>query len=120
MPNVAAHRRQVLHNRKVRLLLHRAAQARGGCGSAVRDWVVTLLFYEALHAVEARLVPHYGSSADHKARNQRVAKTLPRIFAQYKDLYELSRRARYQCVPISDAELRQARMDLAAVLKATW
>ena len=86
----------------------------------VRDWVVTLLFYEALHAVEAKLVPLCGASPNHRVRNRRVAERLPSIFARYRDLYELSLDTRYKCVPVSAAILQQAREDLAAILKATW
>lgn len=121
MPSVAQHRRQLMHNRKVRLLLTRLAGNRTASPTFhVHDWIVTLLFYQAVHAVESYLVRHYRkSSGDHRERKQRVHSTLPAVYSHYKDLFDLSIEARYGCVQLTDAQLSQARKDLAAILKAT-
>ena len=62
------------------------------------DWSVTILFYAALHLVEATLAPHV-HSGNHTARfaNVRGDQRLRPIFFHYRELYNVSLRSRYDC-----------------------
>jgi hypothetical protein len=63
------------------------------------EWAVTLLFYAALHLVQAHFVQTATSVANipdnHKVRNERVRTTSQAIRKQYKSLYDLSIQSRY-------------------------
>ena len=60
------------------------------------DWKVTVLFYSALHRVNYWFATQTGKVPEnHAERNRRVRRELPRIFDDYRDLYVMSRRARY-------------------------
>jgi hypothetical protein len=60
-----------------------------------QGWVVTTLFYAALHEVNAFLVDHEGSApGDHCERNSRLAK-YGDVSDPYMRLYGWSRDARY-------------------------
>jgi hypothetical protein len=61
------------------------------------DWSVTILFYAALHLVEATLAPH-SYSVNHVARfaNIRSHQLLRPIFFHYRELYNVSLRSRYE------------------------
>jgi hypothetical protein len=66
------------------------------------EWSVTVLFYAALHLVEATLAPSV-HSPNHKTRNQTVQLD-PRfhpIHRHYRELYYRSLDARYDCVAFS-------------------
>jgi hypothetical protein len=66
------------------------------------EWSVTVLFYAALHLVEATLAPSI-HSPNHKARNQTVQLD-PRfypIYLHYRELYYRSLDARYECTPFN-------------------
>jgi hypothetical protein len=68
------------------------------------DWEVISLFYSALHYVDAFLVSVHGVPAgSHKHRNFFVGTTpdFNTIAIRYKDLYERSREARYDLVPMA-------------------
>ena len=61
------------------------------------EWAVTVLFYAALHLVEATLAPSVHST-NHKARNQTVQLD-PRfhpIYRHYRELYYRGLDARYE------------------------
>ena len=62
------------------------------------DWSVTVLFYAALHLVEATLAPHT-HSPNHKDRfaNIRRDPRLQPIHDDYRYLYDMSLRSRYNC-----------------------
>jgi hypothetical protein len=62
------------------------------------DWSVTVLFYVALHLVEATLAPQV-HSANHRDRfeNVKLDVRLQAIHAEYRHLYELGLRSRYDC-----------------------
>ena len=70
--------------------------------SADVDWAVTVLFYAALHLVEATLAPVV-HSPNHKIRNETVQldPRLRPIHHHYRDLYHRSLDARYDCVPFT-------------------
>ena len=65
------------------------------------DWIVTIAFYKALHAVDsylAKLGIHPKSHVTYrknKGRNEYVQNHLGKIYTRYYALYRASRRARY-------------------------
>lgn len=64
------------------------------------DWIVTIAFYKALHAVDSYLArkgihPTVHTSPQGVGRNQYVKKHLRIIYPQYNALYRASRKARY-------------------------
>jgi hypothetical protein len=63
------------------------------------DWSVTVLFYAALHLVEAALAPAV-HSPNHSARHQtvQVDPRFQQIYRHYRELYYRSLDARYDCV----------------------
>ncbi len=65
-------------------------------------WSVTVLFYAALHLVEATLAPSV-HSPNHNARNQTVQydSRFHPIYRHYRELYRRSLDARYECTPFN-------------------
>ena len=64
------------------------------------DWIVTLAFYKALHAVDSYLAtlgidPKAHTNKQNTGRNEYVQNHLGGIYPQYSALYWASRRARY-------------------------
>ena len=66
------------------------------------DWIVTLAFYKALHAVDSYLVKQGLDSAGHSKRNRHVQNYLQDISEEYNALYRASRRARYDAYTYRD------------------
>ena len=63
------------------------------------DWIVTLAFYKALHAVDSYLSTfniHPRGHKGRKGRNQRVKQYLQCIYADYMALHRASEKARYE------------------------
>lgn len=80
-------------------------------------WAVTLLFYAAVHYVEAffytfptqrRLPLHYDN---HMSRTPAVRARIPRVFKHYMRLLDESIDARYRCVAFTKAEVIELRDD---------
>lgn len=65
------------------------------------DWIVTVTFYTALHAVDALLVHDRVAVYNHASRNRTIASInrYDRIDRGYTPLYYLSRTARYVADP---------------------
>ena len=64
------------------------------------DWIVTIAFYKALHAVDSYFAKQGidgkgHNKKNHRIRNQQVQNHLGRIYTRYYALYRASRRARY-------------------------
>lgn len=75
------------------------------------DWVITILFYAALHLVEMELTKNNVHSEDHVKRNNAVA-TVSRfksIRSAYDVLYRESRKARYGCCSFNRDKVEQYR-----------
>lgn len=70
-----------------------------GLSSGVRiDWTITILFYAAVHYVQAYLVAQGKTYHMHKTRDSAVGrdpKTAP-IYPDYRELQHFSRQARYE------------------------
>ena len=75
------------------------------------DWEVTILFYSALHYVDALLDFTDGlHPTSHRARNELVIDRTD-IGLHYVRLYHRSLDARYNVVSIPSSELNRLRMD---------
>jgi hypothetical protein len=77
-----------------------------------RDWQINVIFYTALHAVDAALA-HLGVQvSDHSNRNEQVKTNLSfaAVRSQYMDLYRISRITRYD--PDPDSWLPERYLDV--------
>jgi hypothetical protein len=83
---------------------------------APNDWVITMIFYGALHAIDAYAIEMLGENPrTHRYRNWLVRSDpmLSGISTEYLRLGELSRTARYNPLPeFSPSIVRQAFDDL--------
>jgi hypothetical protein len=110
MPTVREHLAQCEHNQaSLDHLLH---------ADQFPDWVVTVCFYKAVHLIDAFLAANPGPLSHpnkHEARGQALSKaqkagTLPRsVWIHYQSLWDLSLKARYQCVRLSPGDVQHAR-----------
>jgi hypothetical protein len=77
------------------------------------DWSVTTMFYAALHLVDAYFVSQSPpvQTAGHQRRNALVQRdpSLGSHYADYQELYDRSRDARYDCLSFSTADVRSIR-----------
>lgn len=98
MPNKDPHLEQAGRNASVAdILVHDGTYS---------EWVVTALFYEALHRVDAYLAAKYSKHPkDHRERQRYVSLLLKHLHTDYRELESESRRARYDCVRFSTTEI---------------
>ena len=75
------------------------------------DWAVTGTFYEALHYVDAFLKTKNIDPPRHADRNDIVERdaTLSKVWLEYKQLYDDSKLARYECHSFSQDDLKLLR-----------
>lgn len=79
------------------------------------DWVVTTMFYSALHYVECELTKHGMSASNHGERQRKInqCKQIPGdVYRLYRTLEDLSRDARYECVSISAIDVLESHTKL--------
>lgn len=64
------------------------------------DWVITIIFYSALHLIQSELVKYGVTCKNHEETNDSINKVskLKPISAIYYSLYMESRKSRYGCV----------------------
>jgi len=94
MPTTERHLWQVVRNRNLLALLDPET-------TLFLEWVVTVIFYTALHLVEARLAKHnlhMGTHADRDNWIQADGALRYTVWPLYKELEDYSHEARYQCV----------------------
>ena len=77
------------------------------------DWAVTVLFYAALHYVDAVLSVSRLDPLNHAQRHSAMGAndTLRRIFPEYRNLETMSRNARYFALPIRAADWKSMKED---------
>lgn len=65
--------------------------------SVFSDWMITVIFYTALHYVGHKLIRSHGikNFKTHRARKNAVQSHLPEIFGEYAYLLSESQNARY-------------------------
>jgi len=93
MPDEKAHSRQSVHNREFIEFLDIGS-------TKYLDWVVTCIFYTAVHLIEgflARLGAH-PESHGHRCNAMAGFAPLKPVFRDYSDLHWQSERSRYHCV----------------------
>ncbi len=94
MPSKLDHLAQARHNREVLQQLQRS-------GSTFSDWQITVAFYVALHRVDAHLASYREHPKSHEDRI-RIIRGMRQfkgaIYNSYRELEDLSRQARYDCV----------------------
>ncbi|HET9406793.1 MAG TPA: HEPN domain-containing protein [Candidatus Sulfotelmatobacter sp.] len=102
MPNKPEHIAKAESNQKLADTLSRGAYL---------DWAVTLLFYSALHYVDAILAVSGVNPETHTERGDAMGNndTLKRIRPEYRTLETLSRNARYREMKIDPDDLQKAR-----------
>jgi hypothetical protein len=91
MPDVNQHIAQWKHNRKFAKTIDRV----------YRDWQINVIFYTALHLVDAALIKLNQSVSDHSSRNEQVKTNgaFASVRSQYLNLYRISRITRYDANP---------------------
>jgi hypothetical protein len=102
---------QAIHNKKICLKIDELKE--------FQDWVITTAFYSALHFVKYKIFPYTSPDdpskiyknleeykddnpdlknmgiSNHAILNNLVSKELPKIYGDYKYLYDFSMKARY-------------------------
>lgn len=81
------------------------------------DWAITMLFYAALHRIDAYLAGKNMHPLGHEQRDQEVEKngSLAGIFTDYRRLKDLSRAARYEIANFDERKLEIAKQRLAKI-----
>jgi len=101
MPDLIAHQHQVEHNQAVITFLKQA-------GTDHLDWIVTIMFYTAMHLVDQVLYKrHQLNPRNHHQRHAAIANdaALALVYADYRELEHQSRQSRYECVLFSESEV---------------
>lgn len=81
------------------------------------DWAVTILYYSALHYVDAVLAVSQIHPANHSDRHTAIGRndSLKRVYAEYRTLEAASRNARYYAVPIDAGVWKEVKPDFDAL-----
>jgi hypothetical protein len=94
-------------------------QAIGGSQCSTPEWSMTVLFYTALHELEAALLHlNEPASKNHDGRRAAVRRRFPAVAAAYETLEGMSSKARYRCKRHTQAELAFAEVRLAFIRQA--
>lgn len=103
MPDIVTHQQQVAHNEQVSAYLQQA-------GDTYLDWVVTVLFYTALHLVDQVLAYNAGRHPrNHRQRHAAMSQQrgLAPLYRDYRELEHQSRRSRYEAARFTAQEVQQ-------------
>ena len=108
MPSQAEHLAKAESNQRLALAFQNGPHV---------DWSVTVLFYAALHLVEAALAPVH--STNHADRNPNIQHDphLNAIYLYYRELYRRSLDARYDCVVFSTVQAQHLYVTRYAPIK---
>jgi len=84
------------------------------------DWLVTIMFYSALHLIEKKLEikgeSSHGGPNSHLIRNNKVIRLFPKeIASKYLMLYSSSRKARYDCIPFTPGRVTHLKQCLEII-----
>ena len=81
------------------------------------DWAVTMLFYSALHYIDAFLTGKNMHPMNHRVRDEEVERngTLSYIYGAYRRLKDLSRAARYEIPNFPPEKLTLAKEKLSQI-----
>ena len=103
MPDLRTHQRLVLHNQEVAKYLLDA-------GDTYLDWVVTVLFYTALHLVDQVLAYTLDlHPRNHRQRHAAIVRhpEMVSIYPDYRELEYQSRRSRYQGAQFTSQDIQR-------------
>jgi hypothetical protein len=108
LPTAKQHLGQATRNEKLAATLSK---------TEYREWTVTVIFYSAVHYIEAFLAGHGHHCDDHAERNERIAEIpqLRTIRKEYDTLRTLSRQARYHALPIEPDDVNVAQQKLETI-----
>ena len=83
------------------------------------EWAITAIFYAAVHYVQAYFALSTRSYSSHGSRNAAVSvdTVLSTVSAEYKNLYNLSRDARYEVMNLQPGHLVYAKNELQSIKK---
>lgn len=81
------------------------------------DWAITVLFYSAVHYVDAYLSSRTKRQPDHVGREQEIQRDvfLSSMWREYRELERMSRDARYELAPFTESHFRKARLLLKRI-----
>jgi hypothetical protein len=111
MPDVRTHQQKVEHNQQVVAYLQLA-------GHDYLDWVVTVMFYTALHLVDQVLYQRDGiNPRDHRQRHAAIAHEplLAPVYRDYRELEWQSQRSRYECANFTATEVQELAIRLERI-----
>ncbi len=103
MPDIVTHQQQVGHNRQVSTYLQLA-------GDTFLDWVVTVMFYTALHLIDQVLAHNAGlHPRNHRQRHAAMSQqpALAPVYRDYRELEHQSWRSRYEGARFTAQEVQQ-------------
>jgi hypothetical protein len=81
------------------------------------DWCIAVLFYAAVHYVDAYLEARSKRAQIHAERERAIADDaiLPQIWDDYRELKRMSREARYEMAEYSGTDVTKAKRLLANI-----
>ncbi|MGH9343341.1 MAG: hypothetical protein ACRD19_06230 [Terriglobia bacterium] len=81
------------------------------------DWAITILFYAAVHYIDAYLAARGRRAQAHDQREREIADDpiLAQVWENYRQLKRMSRDARYEMAEYRKNDLEKARLCLEAV-----
>jgi hypothetical protein len=81
------------------------------------DWAIVILFYSAVHYVDAYLSSRTRRQPDHAGREQEIQSDvlLSTMWREYRELKRMSRDARYELAPFTELHFRKARILLGKI-----
>jgi len=83
-----------------------------------RDWRITAIFYAALHILQAYFVAKNTEyPTKHQERDELIQRdpNLRTLWDDYRELKTLSVTSRYQCLPINDFDITEAKQHFDAI-----
>lgn len=112
MPNQDEHIKKAKHNESFYLSLEIDK-------TPYKDWVVTGIFYTALHLIDAYLAAKNIHSFSHGMRDDWVKKNreLDQIWLDYRDLKEFRMKASYKIYEFSSEEVKQDVLPLLSSIR---
>jgi hypothetical protein len=111
MPLIDQHIKQAKHNEEFVVFCNPTA-------SPYPDWIVTIIFYAAIHYIEAALAIKNKHSDDHASRENLIVHHIDNynlLYIAHRNLKDRSRKARYNCISVAPAQIADAFVNLAKV-----
>lgn len=112
MPSTDEHLKQAKHNEDFVGIFDLQS-------SPYLDWVLTSIFYSAIHYVEAVLAINGRHPISHLQRNTFIDLYInnSNVYDDHRDLMEDSRDARYRCITVSETAINESKLKLENIKK---